>query len=691
MNDSQAMWHAMGLNAVLALTCVTVFCFLRRRFPLVYMNNVLEEKAPEVEDIMYGWVKASCRLTVDQAIEHVGLDRGMYLEFTHLCVRLLLLASVPVMFVIAPLYYAIGPETCFGDLPQSLKSRALILHWVQAGTVWYTVLVAEGLIQAANSRFRRRRLEWLLNMPRPWATTVLVEGIPPEEQSDARLRARFDFALQRPAVESAYVIRRCGDVANLADEVNTAREKLDLNKDDAESQAGLEKAEKALEDALKRFQGDIKSEDMTSTGFVTFHQRRDAARAMHLPLAQLSVSRAPHPEDVRYADFMYDAKSSTRRKVIGYILVALVWFGFTPVLLGLIAVMDLSNLEHIAFVRYVMKFYPHLRASWDGLAGSFLLNMLMGFVPSIFALVIGNCLGERSNAWTQHRLQKWLFPFLLTFVLLVVAIGDAFVGVWSVSSQVWELLDNGICAKLASTLPHVSNFYLKFVTLELSVESMALTRYMNLLKFLWWRRKFGPERAREFAEPEDQDIEGFGNRCARSSLMLACILVFSVVEPVICILGLMYFALCRIYYGYLLVFAETHKPDLGGAFWSAQLRHLHQALFIYVALMVGMLLHCSESHRPATVVGSCFVVLGFFSYRLQDVEWEIPLEDSHLDDTDMMRTSSDISSGTAPLTPYASESLKQVRFASGHSIRTSRTRTSCPGYKQPELASLCAS
>lgn len=693
MNDTKALWHAMGVNAVLALTCVGVFSLLRTRFPLIYANNVLEERTPfKPEDSFMGWVKASCRLTVDQAIEHVGLDRAMFLEFTHLCLRLLLLASVPVMLVICPLYYSIGPEMRYTDLPPSIRPRALVLQWIQAGTVWYTVLVAEGLIQAANTRFRRRRLEWLLNMPRPWATTVLVEGIPPEEQTDARLRARFDFALQRPAVESAYVVRRSGDVADLADAVQTAREKLHENEDDLKRRAKLEKTEKALEDALKRFQGDIKSEDMTSSGFVTFHRRKDAARAMHLPLAQLSVSRAPHPEDVRYSDFMYDPRRSTHRKVMGYILVVLVWFSFTPVLLGLITIMDLSTLQqHVPFFKYVVESYPHLRHSWDGLAGSFLLNVLMGFVPSIFALVIGKCLGEKSNAWTQYRMQLWLFPFLLTFVLLVVAIGDAFVSVWSVREFGENLMDTGIFSRLASTLPHVSNFYLKFVTLELSIESMALTRYMNLLKFLYWRRKYGPERAREFAEPEDQDIEGQGNRCARSSLIVTCVLVFSVEEPRMCVLGLLYFFLARIYYGYLLVFAETHKPDLGGVFWYAQLRHLHQALFIYVALMVGVLLDCSESHRPAVVAGSSFVVLGFFSYRLQGLEWEIPQEDAHLDDTaDMLRASSDLSDKNGPSSPLPD--TKQVRFASANSYRMPGSlKPPCTEYRQPELASLRAS
>ena len=35
--------------------------------------------------------------------------------------------------------------------------------------------------------------------------------------------------------------------------------------------------------------------------------------------------------------------------------------------------------------------------------------------------------------------------------------------------------------------------------------------------------------------------------------------------------------------GYLLVYSETTKPDLGGEFWCLQLQHLQKGLFLYAA------------------------------------------------------------------------------------------------------------
>merc|ERR1719440_1029291 len=49
------------------------------------------------------------------------------------------------------------------------------------------------------------------------------------------------------------------------------------------------------------------------------------------------------------------------------------------------------------------------------------------------------------------------------------------------------------------------------------------------------------------------------------------------------------FALARLSYGYLVVFAETKKPDLGGVFFVSKLHHMFLGLGIYNILMIGVL------------------------------------------------------------------------------------------------------
>merc|ERR1719323_2372673 len=96
--------------------------------------------------------------------------------------------------------------------------------------------------------------------------------------------------------------------------------------------------------------------------------------------------------------------------------------------------------------------------------------------------------------------------------------------------------------------------------------ALNLTRYFNVFKFLTLSSVCREERARELAEPEDQDWYGFGGRSARFTESMVIGLLFCSLSPLIILLTLVNFAICRAVYGYLLVFAETRKSDLGGYF-----------------------------------------------------------------------------------------------------------------------------
>merc|ERR1719188_1040262 len=139
-------------------------------------------------------------------------------------------------------------------------------------------------------------------------------------------------------------------------------------------------------------------------------------------------------------------------------------------------------------------------------------------------------------------------------------------------------------------MPSSTHFYMNFMMLQWVTHAMNLTRYVNLFKYLALVPIVGQTKAKEMSEPEDQDYYGIGSRSARWSLNLLIGLVFSSLSPLICLFTLVNFALCRLVYGYLIVYAEERKPDLGGVFFMQQLNHLMKGLVIYAALMVGVIL-----------------------------------------------------------------------------------------------------
>merc|ERR1719436_1434357 len=96
--------------------------------------------------------------------------------------------------------------------------------------------------------------------------------------------------------------------------------------------------------------------------------------------------------------------------------------------------------------------------------------------------------------------------------------------------------------------------------------TLNILRYTPMAKFLMFHALYDEEVARGMSEPEDQDYYGIGGRSARWTINLLIGIVFSTVSPMMGILAFILFAICRLTYGFLFVFAETPKTDLGGVF-----------------------------------------------------------------------------------------------------------------------------
>merc|ERR1719217_651000 len=138
---------------------------------------------------------------------------------------------------------------------------------------------------------------------------------------------------------------------------------------------------------------------------------------------------------------------------------------------------------------------------------------------------------------------------------------------------------------------------------------MDLMRLSNLFRFWSWSIVVNEQRARELSEPEHQDYYGIGGRSARMTLVMVIALVYSTVSPLICLVALIFFYLCRVVYGYLLVFVETRKADHGGVFWVQQLRHLQHGMIVYAFLMLGILSHRGSNMGPCILLSPSLVYL----------------------------------------------------------------------------------
>merc|ERR1712224_609788 len=132
--------------------------------------------------------------------------------------------------------------------------------------------------------------------------------------------------------------------------------------------------------------------------------------------------------------------------------------------------------------------------------------------------------------------------------------------------------------------------------------------------------------ARELAEPEDQDYYGIGSRSARWMIIAVIGILYCQLCPLISLLVLINFFLTKVGFTYLLVFAETRKPDLGGVIFVDQLAHLQAAFMVYVVLMTGVLGLRADAYC-AVVAASSLPYLLWSYRRFQKVHWQtLPYE-----------------------------------------------------------------
>lgn len=210
----------------------------------------------------------------------------------------------------------------------------------------------------------------------------------------------------------------------------------------------------------------------------------------------------------------------------------------------------------------------------------------------------------------QHHIQGAYYWALIVFVLLVTCIG----GSLSKTAVLIAKKPSMVFLLLADNLPTASHFYLNYFPIQAGGIALEVTRYVVYLKNRALLALVDEERARELAEPEDQDYYGMGARSAKMTLLLTIVIVFSSICPLMCSMGYLLFLMSRLQYKYLFVYAESYKSCLGGDHFVTQLEHIHFALYLYIFVMVGILMRKGSSYCEVAI---CVGSLGIHYWSMQ--------------------------------------------------------------------------
>jgi len=338
-----------------------------------------------------------------------------------------------------------------------------------------------------------------------------------------------------------------------------------------------------------------------SSAFVTFVGRREAEMAKNIMYTsdgnEWVVSVPPEPSSIRWDDLRQDSRLELLYSIIGYAALVGLYFGFMPICVG------------ITNISYAINMGP-LQSMWASLAPTMGLTVFLSFLPTVMLILFRNFFSLKSDPWAQQKLQVWYFWFQVVFVILVTAVGnDAVTFAKGVAASPFSIF-----GLLADQLPKATDFYMNYLVLQCSTHAMAMMRYVPLGKYLAFKALWTEEEARKKAEPEDQDYYGIGSRTSRVAILLLVGIIYSTLSPMISLVALGTLALYRMIYGYIIVFAETRKPDVGGAFWAAMLDHVHAGNIIYCVLMTGVLAKRAPNQIPM-IIAAASLVYTVWSYN----------------------------------------------------------------------------
>eukprot|EP00435_Cladocopium_sp_Y103_P001057 s1121_g1.t1 len=655
-HDFETMRTAASFNFLSSLVAFIAFVLCRHFCPAVYCKpELMTIETADTRSLLnlprrlFDWASSVHTMEDEDVLKHAGLDGLMFLEFMSLGRQLAVVWSVVIVGVLGPLHYFLHRSTST-DPAQLLsmtsynglilahlpRSQQLILTWGHVVAVWYLVVSSCSLIYFAQLRFLVHRFNWLKHIPPPRATTLLVENLPKECRSDDALRVYFARLFGPQTIVQAYVVRRTERLRKLFTDVESTASRLHLEEvrqPGRECPCGSEVDKGLLRSTLVDLKAEVSKEQKkveeavqqmdlkvcSSAGFVTFTSRRMCMLALspqyRADASQLTTTMPPDPEDVIYQDLAKDPEVRAGGVVTAGALLLLIFIIWAPMIATF-----LDKVE--PFIVSVQN--PQARHLLQGVMRTGVLKMFMSCLPTLFMAIIHNFLTLKAGAWAQLKLQDWFFAFQLVFILLVTTI------VGTVLNVLEKLLAHPgeVVYILADALPGFSNFYINYILLSCFLQVFDLLRTMNLAKYLFWRgRNADPDEARHLSEPEDQDSDGMGSRMAKVAIHLVVCTVFASCCPVILLVAWLYFALGRYTYGFLVIFAETKKPDMGGAFWVKSLRHLFLGVLIYILLMVGLLSRTSPDREPMLCAFAFILALGFGYLRFSSLSWEaLPFE-----------------------------------------------------------------
>jgi hypothetical protein len=618
----------------------------------VIAKTKMDERMPANKTWLQ-WAYVSWALSYEDIASAAGLDKAMLIMYIDKCRRAFKWIAIPMFCLTGPLNCFFGGNAAGAD-HQSWFSLGNVqyyswLYWVTGFACCYVAFIVCNMVCIDGMKeFQGYRRTWLLHANDVRSRTLMMTGIPDEFCNEAKCKI-FWNGLTTNLVESVYITKDVtltyfGDdpefsALHESPNASMSLEKMIQQKDATVTALAAAKhdenteAQQSCEYDLRQLNKDIalmqkwmiknSAKDTLgdfnlSTGFITFKTRHVAELALNMNLGDdydtWQKEKAPQPVDIIWSDFTQDPTAGSTSAILGYALtfgMMCIYMPFVVAIANLAEAIDMGPLQEL----------------WASEAPSIGLTLMVDFLPTFLVLIFTSCFAVYDKSLQQYKLSVWYFWMNMLFVVLVTAVGVNFLNF--VTTLANDPLS--IFQLLASTMPSCTHYYMNYLGMQWYSMAMQLTRYMNVLKFRIFARHHEEEDARSLAEPEDQDYYGIGARTARFSTLVTIGIVYGTLSPPCSVLAWMTVTWIRTLFGYIWVFCELKKPDLGGAFFHRALQNTYAALHVYFILMTGVLYYRGSNSGPAIVAACGWAYVFHSHHRFFLMKWEhIKIDDVFL-------------------------------------------------------------
>ncbi|RUS19906.1 hypothetical protein BC937DRAFT_86498 [Endogone sp. FLAS-F59071] len=332
----------------------------------------------------------------------------------------------------------------------------------------------------------------------------------------------------------------------------------------------------------------------TGNAFVTFNDWKAAQVCAQSVVCWkpgvLETKLAPEPRDLLWNNLMHRGTSgkiegTVRQWVVLGAVWALTIFWLFPIsfILGLTSLDTLSR--HFQFLAPFIETAPIMRTFIQNVLPTLLITLAMSLLPWILMVMSKQQHFPSYSSLEDAVLQRY-YHFAIFNVLIVFLLGTAFL------TSILEVLQKptSILTLLATSLPQGANFFVNYVVFNTCAHAMELVQLGSQL-FGHFAATFPliATTPRVLARGTQPWNFPYYYYYPNHILVLVIVFTYSLIQPLILVFGLLYFAIALVVFKHQFAFSYVRRYEAGGKYYRRMLRYTSDGLVIFQLLMVGLL------------------------------------------------------------------------------------------------------